>query len=144
MTPEHHAYFARLVQSISGARNVPFREVQLDGWRPQLSDCHRNVDYWVAQYPASTAARGWLFWPLNECGQRIFMAHSVVDEAGQLFDITPIDRNTPRDTLLFIRHPGTEAEFNGMKIVCSQVLHPPLQWDMEPPVDSEPFEAAEE
>jgi hypothetical protein len=50
----------------------------------------------------------------------------VVEENGELIDITPIDKNTPREGLLFLTHPGSEAEFAVMKTACSQVLYPPL------------------
>jgi hypothetical protein len=40
------------------------------------------------------------------------MAHSVVDENGQLVDITPLDPNTPREGLVFLKHLGTEEDFS--------------------------------
>jgi len=57
------------------------------------------------------------------------MAHSVVEENGQLFDITPLDRNTPREGLVFLKHHGTEEEFLRMKTTCSNVLYPPFTYD---------------
>jgi hypothetical protein len=52
------------------------------------------------------------------------MAHSVVDEAGALVDITPIDENSPRQGLRFLQHQGTEEEFTAMKVPCSHVFYP--------------------
>jgi hypothetical protein len=126
---EHDIYFQRLIERLSLAAKVPFREVQLDGWEAKMNDCHGNVDFWVQHHPETKPVRGWLFWSANEAGQYLFMAHSVLEESGQLTDITPLDRNTPRDGLLFLKHEGTEQDFSAMKTRCSQVLYPPLAFD---------------
>jgi hypothetical protein len=39
-------------------------------------------------------------------------------------DITPIDENTPREGLRFLRHVGTEEEFNVLKLPFSQFFYP--------------------
>ncbi len=57
------------------------------------------------------------------------MAHSVLEENGGLVDITPLDPNTLRDALLFLKHLGTEEDFTPMKRECSQVFYPPLTYD---------------
>ena len=57
------------------------------------------------------------------------MAHSVVDELGVLVDITPIDENTPREGLQFLRHRGTEDEFNVLKVPFSQCFYPFMSFD---------------
>lgn len=126
MCDEYNTYFQRLLDRVSLATKVPFREVRLDGWEPKMNDCHCNVDFWVQHHPETEAVRGWLFWSANEAGQRLFMAHSVLEESFQLVDITPIDRNTPREGLLFLKHEGTEQEFSGMRIHYPQFLYPPL------------------
>jgi hypothetical protein len=46
-----------------------------------------------------------------------------------LVDITPIDENTSREGLRFLRHHGTEEEFNVIKIPCSQVYYPFMSFD---------------
>jgi len=129
MHDEYNAYFQRLLGCVSLAAKVPFREVRLDGWEPKMNDCHGNVDFWVQHHPETKPVRGWLFWSANEAGQHLFMAHSVLDENSQLADITPLDPNTPRGGLLFLKHEGTEQEFSAMKTACSQVLYPPLTFD---------------
>jgi len=126
VTSENSRYFEHLVESLDTAVSVPFLQVEGDRWRPQANDCHNNVDFWVAHHANCKAVRGWLFWPPNELGQYVFMAHSVIEQGGSLADITPMDPNTHRDTLLFARHPGTEEQFNAMKTVCSQVFYPPM------------------
>jgi hypothetical protein len=127
MGNDYSEYFRELHDRASTAVKVPFRAVTLAGWQPKLNDCHGNAKFWVENKPATTVVRGWLFWRQpNEASQYVFMAHSVLDESGQLVDITPLDPNTPRDGLVFLRHLGTEADFQAMKIACSQVFYPPL------------------
>ena len=78
----------------------------------------------MVHYPEAKAVRGWLFWGPGVDGRYNIMAHSVVDEAGVLVDITPIDENTPREGLRFLRHVGTEEEFNVLKEPFSQFFYP--------------------
>jgi hypothetical protein len=122
-------YFQQIRERVNSAVTVPFREVQLNGGEPRLNDCHRNVDCWIKNHPEAKAVRGWLFWPQNGAGQCTFMAHSVVDENGELVDITPLDPNTPREGLVFLKHVGTEEDFSAMKKTCSVVLYPPATFD---------------
>jgi hypothetical protein len=126
MANDYSEYFRRLYERVDVAVEVQFREVSLEGWQPELNKCHDNVDYWRKHHAESCAARGWIFWPPDETGRCKFMAHSVVQENGTLVDITPIDRNTPRESLRFLSHPGTEAEFQSMKVVCAEALYPPI------------------
>ena len=129
MLGDYDAYFRKLLERVNLAVKVPFREVRLNGWEPKISDCHANVDHWVQHHPETTAVRGWLIWGSNEAGQYRIIAHSVLDESGDLVDITPIDQNTPRDGLLFLRHLEKEEDFSAMKISCSEVLYPPISFE---------------
>ena len=114
---------------MSVANTVPFREVRLNGWQPEMNDCHCNVDFWIAHNPQSNAVRGWLFWGPNKAGQFIIIAHSILDENGLLIDIAPLDPNTPRDGLLFLKHLGMEEDFSVMKTAHTQVIYPPVtEW----------------
>jgi hypothetical protein len=126
---DYTAYFQRLLERVESACAVGFREAEPCEGEMKANDCHRNVDRWVEHHPESKAVRGWLFWPANEAGRYTFMAHSVVKEQGQLFDITPLDANTPRQGLVFLKHLGTEAEFLRMKTTCSNVVFPPFTYD---------------
>ena len=123
---DYTVYFQDLLERMDAALAVEFRPVLLDGVEPKLNDCHGNVDCWVTNHPETRAVRGWLFWPPDAAGRYLFMAHSVVEEKCELFDITPIDRNTPRDTLVFLKHLGTEEDFKAIRTICSQVLYPPM------------------
>jgi hypothetical protein len=145
MARDYSDYFARLVERIDEAVKVPFRQVHHDGWEPKPNDCHGNVDWWTARHDDCKAIRGWLFWPSDAASRWRFMAHSVIERRDALVDITPIDEHTPRDELLFLKHPGTEEEFEGMKIPCSEYVYPPItleewreaQLSMEPAQDTE-------
>jgi hypothetical protein len=98
------AFRATLRHRAPAAKFVPFREVQFqDGAEPQANACHVNVERWVTENPQHKAVRGWLV-----TSGFLLDRHSViVDEHGELFDITPI--------ALPYRPPflsGSEAEFN--------------------------------
>ena len=120
----YDSYFRELLERESEATKVPFRAVSHGDFEPKKNDCHNNVDYWVTHYPEVKAVRGWLFWGPGADGRYNIMAHSVVDEAGVLVDITPIDENTPREGLRFLRHRGSAEEFNAMKVPFSQFFYP--------------------
>jgi hypothetical protein len=126
MGRDYGDYFRGLYERVDTAVQVPFRDVALDGGEPKLNSCHDNVNCWLKSHSETRAVRRWLFWKPDETGRCTFMAHSVLDENGQLVDITPLDPNTPRDGLLFLEHLGTEEDFSAMKTQCSQVLYPPL------------------
>lgn len=129
MEHDYNEYFARLAERTTGGLRIQFRQVQHDGWEPKLNDCHENVDYWTARRSDCKAVRGWLFWPPDASGRWRFMAHSVVEERGELVDITPIDSYTRRDDLLFLTHLGSDEEFEAMKIPFSEYLYPPMTMD---------------
>jgi hypothetical protein len=102
MHDEFAAYFKKLMDRVNDAKTVQFRGVVADDWEPKLNDCHRNVDFWVDKHPETKAVRGWLLWRLDQnSDQWTIIAHSVVGEGDDFFDITPIDENTPRNSLLF-------------------------------------------
>ena len=122
-------YFRCLHARLDEAIKVSFRAVRFANWKPELNKCHDNVDYWIKHHAGAGPVRGWVFWPPDGEGRCTFMAHSIVDERGELVDITPIDRNTPRESLFFLAHPGTEEEFQAMKVVCAEALYPPITWE---------------
>lgn len=76
-------------------------------------ECHGNVDRWAAAHPESEVVRGWLVYAytLSAFPMVRFQAHSVLEEKGQLVDITPSDagRRPP-----FIRHPDGNEMFDLM------------------------------
>ena len=96
--------------------------VSIADWQPKPSDCHNNVDRWIAHHDCCTRVRGWLTWGEDGAGSCQFMAHSVVEEGGVLYDITPIDSNTP--TPKFLKHLGETEAFDAMQPVWSSVIYP--------------------
>ena len=125
----YDSYFRELLERESEATGVPFRKVGYGEFEPKKNDCHNNVDYWVAHHPEVKAVRGWLFSGPGTDGRYNIMAHSVVDAAGVLVDITPIDGNTPREGLRFLRHHGSAEEFNAMKGPFSQFFYPFIKFE---------------
>jgi hypothetical protein len=126
---ESQTYFGPLYARLADAKPVSFRRVETSNWKPEQSQCHRNVDFWTEQDSARLAIRGWLTWGANQAGRCKFMAHSVVEEDGELYDITPIDANTPREGLAFLRHIGTSEEFDILKEYHTDTTYPPITYE---------------
>lgn len=55
------------------------------------------------------------------------MAHSVVNEEGKLYDITPIQPGTPRP--IFLRHLESDADFDALLPQCNDVTYPFLTYE---------------
>lgn len=117
-------YFASLFARLGEAKAAAFREVKMPGWEPKLSDCHRNVDFFVERNLGHLAVHGWLTWGPDATGRCLFIAHTLVEQDGELVDITPLDSSTSRDGLMFLRHLGTDAEFGALSIPYSSVWYP--------------------
>ena len=108
-------YEASICQRLRQAKRVPFRVVSLEGWRPKVGDCHRNVDKWVEANHGAAALRGWVTYA--RLGDAIGLtAHSVVRSLdGHLFDITPLENEYYRTGMRFVPHLGDEQVFCAMK-----------------------------
>jgi hypothetical protein len=122
-------YFRRLYERLPEAVRIPSRQVHLDDWKPAPNKCHENVNHWVRLNPECAAVRGWIFWLPHETERCRFIAHSVAEEQGDLIDIAPIRPGSPREMLLFLRHLGTEEEFQSMKTDCADFVYPPISWE---------------
>jgi hypothetical protein len=122
VTPEILSYFASVQSRIEEAKHIPFREVSVADWQPKPAECHKNVDYWISGYEKRTRVRGWLTWGNDESGSCHLIAHSVVDDDGTLYDITPIDPNTPPP--MFLRHIGEKGAFDVMQPQWSWTTYP--------------------
>ena len=104
--------------------------VSHDGWSPEASKCHENVDYWVKLNPHLKAVRGWMIVTEDESGRCIYEAHSVVEADGKLYDIT-LPNQAACVGIRFVRHRGTKDEFfevldNNRR---SSVTYPPFTND---------------
>ena len=137
VTPSIQTYFDSLYGRIHTAVPIPFRAVASEAWQPKQSDCHRNADKWVATNNQRERIRGWLTWGADGIGSCIFVAHSILEEAGILYDITPIDPNTPSP--MFLRHEGSADIFDAMQPEWSWTIYPFITQ-----ISSEAFELADE
>jgi hypothetical protein len=117
MTPEYERYFAALHPRLKDAKPVPFVTVAIDAWNHGVNRCHENVARYAAGRPGRSAVPGWLIEATDGNGGYLVAAHSVVEEDGKLFDITPAAAtsvNTRGSARRFIRHDGTAEEFDDM------------------------------
>ena len=93
-------YGALLAQQINEAVVVPFRQVNLGEWTPELNKCHHNVAAWIESNPHHWQVLGWLVVAAPNSDYIRFVAHSVVeDDTGNRFDITPLNATGPRPFL---------------------------------------------
>lgn len=111
-TPEEYATL--ICDCRADAVNVPFAEVSIGDWKPEIAKCHANVNRWVAYNLGCQAVRGWIscisFGPAGEQ----LTAHSVVRKPdGDLIDITPVEPGQARGGV-FVEHQGDPAEFFDM------------------------------
>jgi hypothetical protein len=118
MAPETVRYFTSLCErAAASAVRVSFCAVRDGKWEPKSKECHDNADYWECVRPGARAVRGWLIGGADLAGGYIFVAHSVVEEDGELFDITPHDVPSPISETaprLFLRHEGKRRDFDDM------------------------------
>jgi hypothetical protein len=76
-----------------------------DGSGPLPNQCHQNVNRWIAENPRCNRIRGWLI-----TSRFIYDKHSVVEDNGSLYDITP--RAYP--SIPFLPYTGPDTEFCGI------------------------------
>jgi hypothetical protein len=122
VTSEIQDYFASLQMRLGEAKYVPFKAVSVGDWQPKPSDCHNNVDYWIDSRNNCARVRGWLTWGEDEHGSCHFIAHSVIEDNGVLYDITPIDPNTPPPN--FLEDVGETKAFDAMQPTWSWTTYP--------------------
>jgi hypothetical protein len=84
------------------ATSVPYKAVKFTVGFPYPHACHLNVKAWVAENPGAKRVRGWLV-----TSGTIFDKHSVVEENGEHYDITP--SNAPGTP--FLPYTGSDADF---------------------------------
>jgi hypothetical protein len=94
-------------------------------WTPLPNFSHDNVEVWIRRHPQYKPVRGWHIFdfshsPFVSRPHFEFAPHSVIsDLEGRLFDITPNAMSPPYS---FIRHPGTNDEFDHL-ITKYGILH---------------------
>lgn len=90
-------------------------QVWVGDWTPDLARCHDNVDKWIAAHSGDKAVRGWLILDISGGANFAFYfnAHSVVEQDHTLIDITPSE-----PPCRFLRHIGTDADFERFKKIA--------------------------
>lgn len=131
MAPETGRYFAELYRSLKEAKSVPVVSVAIEDWKPIPKFCHENVDRYTKHQPGRSAVRGWLIDGTDGCEGYLLVAHSVVKEDDELYDITPQDgaQPGPLKPRRFIQHPGTKETFDAWARepqYSSHWVYPPL------------------
>jgi hypothetical protein len=116
----------RLYDLLHTARIIPLAEVGVDdGDRksfPRFS--HDHVNIWIRRSPDYKAVRGWVIFDFSSnatfrASFVRFAAHSVIEAPdGALWDITRRYTSQPHP---FIRHPGTDEDFDQLR--ADGVLH---------------------
>jgi hypothetical protein len=96
---------------------VPYEPWAATGWTPSEHECHSNVERFVHENRDCKAVRGWWVFDYTY-GPLIgrpafwrFTAHSVIEDNGRLFDITP---SRAEQRYPFIRHNGPKGEFEAL------------------------------
>jgi hypothetical protein len=80
-------------------------------WRPRPHNCYRNVATWVHNVPQHRMVMGYVIFDLPLYIEVV--PHAVVEiEDGTLMDITPSGVTMAYP---FVRHVGTDEEFDDMK-----------------------------
>ena len=123
MCSEHEGYFAELYARRGTAKPMQHRKVVIDGSIPERGDCHENVKSLIRSNPRLKVVHGWMIVSEDESGSCLLDAHSVIEDAGELYDITLPDQSAC-DPIRFIRHIGTEEEFWTVESVCFQTVYP--------------------
>jgi len=120
-------YFQSLYARRHSAARIRHRSVSIGDWVPERNRCHANVDHFVKLNQCSKAVRGWMIISEDANGRCWFEAHSVIEEQGELLDITLPDQ-AACNLIRFLRHVGTEEEFWKIAIDGGhrQMLYPPL------------------
>lgn len=118
-----NAYLKALYERRHTASPMKYRCVQTEDWKPERSRCHPNVDYWVSLHPDLNPVRGWMISSEDGDGRCLFVAHSVVGDAGELYDIT-LSGQEECNLNPFLRHLGTEEEFKVIRERHPQIVYP--------------------
>lgn len=99
------------------------RKVSIGDWTPKPNECHANVNALCARDPQLKAIHGWMIVSEDDTGRCLFEAHSVIEDAGELYDITLQDQAVC-DAIRFLPHVGTEDKFWQIERVCRQTIYP--------------------
>jgi hypothetical protein len=111
-SPQRRQYEWQICARIKASQIIPFRNVSIGDWRPEIAKCHDNVARWIKSNPGHTAIHGWIVNASYGEDRVGVTAHTVVrDEDGSLFDITPVADERVRPGMAFVLHPGDDTSF---------------------------------
>jgi len=123
-------YQTAVCARLDSAESVPFKEVSIGEWKPEIAHCHENVDAWVRAHPECVAVRGWAINASYGENNVELAAHSVVrGPDGKLFDITPFANESQRDSARFVAHVGDDLAFFEIKARGHSFSCPPDSMD---------------
>lgn len=98
-----------VIRRALAGESVELVEKVLTHYEPTAHRCHDNVREWVKLYPKYKQVNGFLVANQQAIDTSIVIAHCAVEDTeGTLCDITPSDAMYRYP---FVRHVGTEAEF---------------------------------
>ncbi len=103
-------YIVELFERREEAAFVQMASIEEREWKPDLNECHNNVDFWCKEHPEYKPIRGWLFYALGyEADYVLFQQHSVMlTPENTLVDITP---TIALDSYPFIIAKESDEEF---------------------------------
>ena len=117
-------YEADICARLANAQRVPFESRTIGDWRPEIANCHANVERWVRANPGSKGVQGWVEFANSSGDSTRLTAHSIVQAPdGRRFDITPVLDEPSRFPGRFVEHMGDDQSFramkaNGLPIIC--------------------------
>jgi hypothetical protein len=103
-------YFRWIHERRRTAKPLKHRDVRAESFEAPRSKCHANVDRFVSLNANLNPVRGWMFITEDDAGHCRFEAHSVIEDNGELYDITLADQKEC-DQHPFIRHLGSDDQF---------------------------------
>lgn len=109
-------YEAAICKQLPHAKNVRFKKVALDDWAPEVGKCHDNVKKWVETIPGQKPVIGWVAYmdcllPDLSIGRQLTTHSVVLNDKGELYDITPLADERQRPFLRFVPHFGDDEVF---------------------------------
>ncbi len=136
--PEETPYFDDLVARFKEGIQMPLVSYADAGF----GLCHVNAAKYALNNPGHAVVKGWWLQPVMGERYRV-LAHSVVEtSAGDLKDVTPLGNETDRGSLRFLRHRGSDEEFERLR-ANPEYYHPPVSLHLEhsrSPDDQHPWE----
>lgn len=123
MPPDLQSYFASLHERRKQAKPLRHRNASTEDWTSKRACCHANVAFVVGQCPRLKPVRGWIIVSEDASGRCRFAAHSVIDDGGQLYDVTLSDQ-AECDLYRFLEHVGAEEDFWAVERVCRDTEYP--------------------